>query len=89
MLKHENQCNKVDVLSKTSEEYISITYGNYSRKLLFLESYRFLQENLSNIAKSLDSKDLKILGKYINIGIFREKAFILMNILHYFTRSLK
>ena len=63
LLKYKNQYNKVEVLSKTSEEYISIIYGSFYRKLVFLDSYRFLQDKLSSIAKSLDSKDLKILGK--------------------------
>ena len=60
LLKYENQCNKVDILSKTSEEYISITYGSFYRKLVFLDSYRFLQKGLADVAKSLDSKDFKI-----------------------------
>ena len=29
LLRYEDQYNKVDVLSKTSEEYISITYGSF------------------------------------------------------------
>ena len=41
---------------------------------MFLDSYRFLQDKLSNIAKSLDSKDLKTLGKYFDINIFKEKG---------------
>ena len=69
LLKYINQYNKVDVLSKTSEEYISITYGSFYRKLVFLDSYRFLQEKLSNVAKSLDTEDLKILGKHFDINI--------------------
>ena len=36
---------------------------------MFLDSYRFLQEKLYNIAKSLDSKDLEILGKHFDINI--------------------
>ena len=41
---------------------------------MFLDSYRFLQEKLSNIAKSLDTEDLKILGKHFDINIFKEKG---------------
>ena len=74
LLKYKNQYNKIEVLSKTSEEYISITYGSFYRKLVFLDSYRFLLDKLSNIAKSLDSKDLKILGKYFDTNIFQEKG---------------
>ena len=36
LLKYKNQYNKVDVLSKTSEEYISITYGSFYRKISVL-----------------------------------------------------
>ena len=74
LLKYENQYNKVHILSKTSEESISITNGNYNRKIVFLDSYRFLHEGLSDIAKSLDSKDIKILEKYFSIEIFKEKG---------------
>ena len=73
-MKYKNQYNKVEVLSNTSEEYISITYGSFCRKVVFLDSCRFLQDKLSNIAKSLDSKDLKILGKYFDTNIFKEKG---------------
>ena len=65
-MKYENQYDKVDILAKNSEEYISITYGNYYRKLVFLDSYRFLQKGLSDVAKSLDSKDFKITEKYFS-----------------------
>ena len=41
---------------------------------MFLDSYGFLQENLSNIAKSINAKDFKILGKCFNINIFRKKG---------------
>ena len=41
LLRYENQYNKVDVLSKHI-----IIYGDYNRKLVFLYSYRFLQEKL-------------------------------------------
>ena len=66
LMKYENQYDKVDVLAKNSEEYISITYGNIYRKLVFLDSYRFLQKGLSDVAKSLDLKDLNITKKYFN-----------------------
>ena len=65
-MKYENQYDKVEILAKNSEEYISIAYGNYYRKLVFLDSYRFLQEGLSDVAKSLDSNDFKITEKYFS-----------------------
>ena len=61
-MKYENQYNKVEVLPKTSEEYISITYGNIYRKLIFIkDSYRFLQKGLGDIAESLTLTDFKIM----------------------------
>lgn len=32
---------KVTILPKGTEEYISITYGNRFKKMIFLDSYRF------------------------------------------------
>ena len=66
LMKYENQYDKVDILAKNSEEYISITYGNFYRKLVFLDSYRFLQKGLADVAKSLDPKDFKITEKYFS-----------------------
>ena len=57
LLKYENKYDKVNILSKTSEEYISITYGRFYRKLVFLDSYRFLQKSIADIAKSLETED--------------------------------
>jgi len=53
LMKYENKFNKVKVLSKSAEEYISIDYGSAFKKLRFLDSYRFLQKGLSDVAKSL------------------------------------
>ena len=39
LLRYKDQYNNVEVLSKTSEEYISITYGIFYRKLVFLYIY--------------------------------------------------
>ena len=59
LIKYKNQYNKVEVLPKTSEDYISITYGNIYRKLFFKDSYRFLQQGLGDIAESMKS-DLRL-----------------------------
>ena len=73
LMKYENQYNRVEVLSKISEEYISITYGCFYRKLIFKDSYRFLQQVLGDIAESMKSEDFKIMtylykdNKYINL----------------------
>ncbi|CAC5385866.1 unnamed protein product [Mytilus coruscus] len=50
LMKHEDEYNKVKLLSKNSENYISIDYGSYNRKLRFLDSYRFMLKGLSDIA---------------------------------------
>ena len=66
LMKYENQHDKVEVLAKNSEEYISIAYGNIYRKLMFLDSYRFLQKGLADVAKSLNPEDFKITSKYFD-----------------------
>ena len=58
----EDKYNKMTVLAKTSEDYISITYGSYYRKLVFLDSYRFLQKGLASVGESLATEDFKILS---------------------------
>ncbi|CAC5415725.1 unnamed protein product [Mytilus coruscus] len=63
LMKHEDEYNKVKLLSKNSENYISIDYGSYNRKLRFLDSYRFMLKGLSDIAKSMD--DFPILEKRV------------------------
>ena len=64
LMNYQDTYNKVEVLPKTSEEYISITYGSYYRKLVFLDSYRFLQKSLADIGESLAEEDLKILRHF-------------------------
>ncbi|CAC5386244.1 unnamed protein product [Mytilus coruscus] len=75
LMKHEDEYNKVKLLSKNSENYISIDYGSYNRKLRFLDSYRFMLKGLSDIAKSMD--DFPILEKEFS-GKDKKK-----NIVHY------
>ena len=55
---------KIDVIPKTIEEYISVTYGC----IRFIDSYRFLSSSLDSLVKTLvDSSDktLKNLKKDI------------------------
>ena len=67
--------NKVEVLPKTSEEYISITYGCLYRKLIFKDSYRFLQQGLGDIAESMKSEDFKIMTDfYKDINLLKQKG---------------
>ncbi|CAC5384025.1 unnamed protein product [Mytilus coruscus] len=76
LMKHEDEYNKVKLLSKNSENYISIDYGSYNRKLRFLDSYRFMLKGLSDIAKSMDDfpilekefSESDWLAKYINFN---------------------
>ena len=48
-----------DIIPKTNEEYISVTYGC----IRFIDSYRFLSSGLDSLVKSLDENDFKILKK--------------------------
>ena len=75
LMKYQDRYNKVEVLPKNSEEYISITYGSIYRKLIFKDSYRFLQNGLANIAKSMKLDDFIILkGFYEDIELLKEKG---------------
>ena len=68
LLKYETEHKKVNILPKTSENYISISYGSYFKRLVFLDSYRFMLKGLSDVAKSLDEKDYKILSNEFSLG---------------------
>ena len=46
-----------DIIPKTNKEYISVTYGF----IRFIDSYRFLSENLDKLVKNLDEDEFKIL----------------------------
>ena len=48
-----------DILPKTNEEYISVTYGC----IRFIDSYRFLSSGLDSLVKNLGEDDFKILKK--------------------------
>ena len=50
---------KFKILPKTNEEYIAVKYGC----IRFIDSYRFLSENLDKLVKNLDEDDFKILKK--------------------------
>lgn len=75
LMKYEDEYNKVKLLSKNSEEYISIEYGSTFKKLRFLDSYRFLLKGLSDIAKSMD--DFPILEKEFNgdCSLLKQKGY--------------
>ena len=48
-----------DIIPKTNEEYISVTYGC----IRFLDSYRFLSISLDGLVKHLKEDDFKVLKK--------------------------
>ena len=48
-----------DIIPKTNEEYISVTFGC----IRFIDSYRFLSSGLDSLVKSLHEDDFKILKK--------------------------
>ena len=75
LMKYEDDYNKVKLLSKNSENYISIDYGSYYKKLRFLDSYRFTLKSLSDITKSTD--DFPILKQDFNdnISLLKQKGF--------------
>ena len=53
--------NQIDfeIIPKTNEEYISVTYGC----IRFIDGYRFLSSGLDSLVKNLDEDDFKILKK--------------------------
>ena len=55
----KNDKVKFDIIPKTSEEYISVTYGCIRN----IDSYRFLSSSLDSLAKNLDNDDFNILKK--------------------------
>ena len=61
--KHETEYEKVKVLPKDSENYISITFGDQYFKLVFKDSYRFLLSSIDNLSKTLKDDQYKILKR--------------------------
>ena len=53
----KNDKVKFDIIPKTYEEYISVTYGC----IRFIDSYRFLSSSLDSLVKALvDNSDKKL-----------------------------
>ena len=73
-MQYEDEYNRVHVLSKYSEEYISIGYGSNFKKLRFLDSYRFMLKGLSEVAKSMG--EFPILEKEFDgdISLLKQKG---------------
>ena len=57
----KNDKVKFDIIPKTNEEYISVTYGC----IRFIDSYRFLSSGLDSLVKNLDEDDFKILKEEV------------------------
>ena len=57
LVEKKNDKVKFDIIPKTKEEYISVTYGC----IRFIDSYRFLSSGLDSLVKNLDEDDFKIL----------------------------
>ena len=55
----KNDKAKIEIIPKTNEENIFVTYGCNR----FFESYRFLSESLDKLVKKLDQNDFNILKK--------------------------
>ena len=55
----KNDKVKFDIIPKSNEEYISVTYGC----IRFTDSYRFLSDSLDKLVKNLDVDDFQILKK--------------------------
>ena len=55
----ENDEVKIDLIPKTNEEYISVTYGC----VRFNASYRFLSMSLDGLVKNLNEDDFNFLKK--------------------------
>ena len=55
----QNEKVKFDIIPKTKEEYISVTYSC----IRFIDSYRFLSDSLDDLVKKLESNDFMISKK--------------------------
>ena len=59
LVDNKNDKVKFDIIAKTNEEYISVTYGCIRLK----HSYRFLSSSLDSLVKNLDNDDFIIFEK--------------------------
>ena len=59
LVDEKNDKVKFDIIPKTNEEYISVTYDC----IRFIDSYRFLSSGLDRLVKNLDEDDFEILKK--------------------------
>ena len=59
LVDRKNAKVKLDIIPKTNEEYISVTYGC----IRFFDSHRFLSMSFDRLVKNLNDDDFKILKK--------------------------
>ena len=57
LVDEKNYNAKIDIFPKTSEDYISVTYGC----IIFIDSYRFLSMGLNELCKTLENEVFNIL----------------------------
>ena len=75
MVDKKNDKVKFDVIPKTDEEYISVTYGC----IRFIDSYRFLSNSLDSLVKTL------VVNTHETLKDFKEETVDndeILNILH-------
>ena len=60
MLTKRNDKVNIDIIPKTNEEYISVTYGS----IRFIDSYRFLSSSLDSFVKTLVDKSHKTMKDF-------------------------
>ena len=71
----KNDKVKFDVIPKTDEEYISVTYG----RIRFIDSYRFLSNSLDSLVKTLVDNTHKTLKDFKEETVDIDE---ILNILH-------
>ena len=60
----KSKSQKIKVVPKTNEEYISVNFGC----IRFIDSYRFSQSSLDSLVKSLQQNDLFLLKKEFSVN---------------------
>ena len=71
----KNDKVEFDIIPKTNEEYISVTYGC----IRFIESYRFLSSSLDSLVKTLVGKSHKTLKEFEEKSVDTEEILKIVN----------
>ena len=75
LVDRKNDKVKFDIIPKTNEEYISVTYGC----IRFIDSYRFLSKSLDSSVKTLVDKSKKTLKNLKNEFIDNDEILDIVN----------